>query len=70
MSSNNCDIDINICKKSKKLKKADIEKIAINCGVNPKEFKNRDELCEAIAKKNDPDFVEESKCNKITFENN
>jgi hypothetical protein len=69
MSSNNCDIDINTCKKSKKLKKKDIEDLAIKCNVDPNEYKNRDDLCEAIVKKNNPDFEEESKCNKITFEN-
>jgi hypothetical protein len=51
-SNNNCDIDLNKCEKSKKYKRADIDKIAKKCGINPDEYKNRKLLCEAIVAKN------------------
>jgi hypothetical protein len=52
MSSNNiCNIDLNSCEKSKKYKRSDIDEIAKKCDINPKEYKNRKTLCEAIVNK-------------------
>ena len=45
-SNNDCNISQNICEKSKKYNREDINSIAEKCGVeNPKKFKSRKDLC-------------------------
>ena len=45
----NCNINENECKKSKKYKRTDINDLALKCGIeNPKKFKSRNDLCDAI----------------------
>jgi hypothetical protein len=74
MATNNCNIDLHECKKSKKLKREDINRIAESCGLNPKEYNSRDTLCEAIDRQNNPDKSVDTipsvtkKCNKKTLD--
>ena len=83
-SNNDCNISQNICEKSKKYNREDINSIAEKCGVeNPKKFKSRKDLCMAILEKRGVKSTEEPKkpeepkktanvspkCDKTTLEN-
>jgi hypothetical protein len=77
----NCDIPQNICEKSKKYNREDINSIAKNCGIDdPTKFKSRKALCMAILEKRGIKPKEEEpkkepvktispKCDKKTLEN-
>jgi len=81
-SADDCDIPQNICEKSKKYNRENINDIAQKCGIdNPKKFKSRKELCMAILekrgvktseeepKKTEPKKTVSPKCNKKSLEN-
>jgi len=47
----NCNISLKDCNNTHKYKRADINRLAIECGLNPDEYKNRVSLCNALITK-------------------
>ena len=47
----NCNISLKDCKNTHKYKRADIDKLALECDLDPKEYKSRVLLCDAIITK-------------------
>lgn len=47
----NCNISLKDCNNTHKYKRADINRLAAECGLNPDEFKSRVKLCDAIITK-------------------
>jgi hypothetical protein len=47
-----CDIKLTLCNNTKKYNRAKIDKLAVKCGLNPKDYSSRTKLCDAIIKEN------------------